>query len=161
MQRSRHKILHTVAYKSQDVVFSPYGNAVFPSYRYTRKTVSRCFYVTIQVQDVEFSSHGNGRKCSISHFTTETQRAQRREDILPLSVKCRSFRSSRAETQRNSFFKPVDTSSNTGVHHRYHRPDSFSVILCASAPPRETCSTPIAESAGIPESLRFYMNMGA
>jgi len=38
-----------------------------------------------------------------------------------------------AETPRNSFFKPVDTSSNTGVHHRYHRPDSFSVILCVSA----------------------------
>ena len=46
-------------------------------------------------------------------------------------ISCR--RSSRAETQRNSFFKPVDTSRNTGFHHRYHRPDSFSVILCASA----------------------------
>gem|GEM_PF-6108528 len=34
------------------------------------------------------------------------------------------------------FFKPVDTSNNTGFHHRYHRPDSFSVILCASAPLR-------------------------
>ncbi|CAD7856539.1 MAG: hypothetical protein [Olavius algarvensis Gamma 1 endosymbiont] len=49
------------------------------------------------------------------------------------------------------FFKPVDTSNNTGFHHRYHCPDSFSVILCASASLRETCSTPIAESARIPE----------
>jgi len=92
-----------------------------------------------------------GLGCPVSHPEHGDTLTQRREDFLPLSVKCRGFRSSRAETLRNSFFKPVDTSNNTGFHHRYHRPDSFSVILCVSAPLRETCSTPIAESAGIPE----------
>jgi len=71
---------------------------------------------------------GHGEEKISCRKSSRAETPRRREDFLPWELSRRD-----AETQRNSFFKPVGTSSNTGFHHRYHHPDSFSVILCASA----------------------------